>query len=127
MNERRFFDPGSYLAVQVWLCAALVFPLHLGIKGASVLSLLAYLGMAGALLTLAHAIQEPDIRGDWQVAVFEWISRVLSLAVPAALAFALGGLLTPVQSAGFHGDCPGPMASAAFEGESEGGEIRCRG
>ena len=105
MSERRYTDPALYLMLPVWLCAAIVFPLQLGISGASLLSLMAYLAAAGTLLTLADALHDPDSYRNWQVAAFECALRVLGLAVPAALAFAFGLLAAPAEAGFEYGGC----------------------
>jgi hypothetical protein len=95
MSVRRHPDPAVYLALPVWLCAAIVFPLQIGMAGAPAASLLFYLLAAGALLSVADALHDIASYGNWQVAVFEWLLRVLGLAVPALLAYALGALAAP--------------------------------
>lgn len=113
MYERRYTHPALYLVLPVWLCAAIVFPLQLGITGASLLSLMAYLGAAGALLTLADALHDRDSYRNWQVVVFECALRVLGLAVPAALAFAFGLLVVPAEAGFEYGGCDDAGYSAS--------------
>src|SRR5690606_3522457 len=78
-----------------WLCAALVFPLQIGMAGAPAPSLLFYLLAAGGLLSLADALHDFASYGNWQVALFECLLRVLGLTVPAVLAYTLGTLAAP--------------------------------
>src|SRR5690606_20193847 len=92
MSVRSHPDPAVYLALPVWLCAAIVFPLQIGMAGAPAPSLLFYLIAAGALLSVADALHDTAGYGNWQVALFEWLLRVLGLAVPAFLAYTLGAL-----------------------------------
>jgi hypothetical protein len=95
MSVHRHPDPVVYLALPVWLCAAVVFPLQIGMTGAPAPSLLFYLVTAGGLLALADALHDTASYGNWQVALFEWLLRVLGLAVPAVLAYALGTMAAP--------------------------------
>ncbi len=122
MSERRYLDPASLLALPVWLCAAIVFPLQLGITGASLISLALYLAAAGTLLSLADAFHEPDGYGNWQVALFECLLRILGLAIPAALAFALGAIVAPDQPEFGLAECMdgGLPAASASPGEPLG-------
>jgi hypothetical protein len=99
MSVRSHPDPAVYLALPVWLCAAIVFPLQIGTGGAPAASLLFYLLVAGALLSVADALHDTASYGNWQVAVFEWLLRVLGLAVPALLAYSLGALAAPDEPA----------------------------
>src|SRR5690606_30543237 len=97
MPDHSRSDPAVYLAMPVWLCAAIVFPLQIGVTGAPFGSLVLYLAAAGALLSLADALHDPPSYGNWQVATFEWILQVLGLALPGALAFAFGTLVAPAE------------------------------
>jgi hypothetical protein len=99
MSVHRHPDPVVYLALPVWLCAAIVFPLQIGMTGAPAPSLLFYLLAAGGLLSLADALHDTASYGNWQVAIFEWLLRVIGLAVPAMLAYALGSLAAPDEPA----------------------------
>lgn len=115
MSERSYTDPALYFALPVWLCAAIVFPLQIGITGASALSLIAYLAAAGVLLSLADALHDLDSYRNWQVAVFECFLRMLGLALPAALAYTWGLLVAPSDAAFEQVSCGSREFSAALD------------
>jgi len=87
------------LGAAVWLCAAFVFPLHLGLAGAPLPAFVAYVAVAGGLLLTADILQDPAAyRGAGAVRSQAW-PFLLAVAGPAALAFLLGQALAPLDQA----------------------------
>lgn len=87
------------LGAAVWLCAAFVFPLQLGWAGAPALALLAYVAIAGGLLLTADILQDPlSYRGPRAVRA-QAGPFLLAVAAPAALGFAIGQALAPLDAA----------------------------
>jgi hypothetical protein len=87
------------LGAAVWLCAAFIFPLQLGWAGAPAAAVLAYVAIAGGLLLTADILQDPvSYRGSGAVRAQAW-PFLLAVAAPAALAFALGQALAPLDQA----------------------------
>ena len=87
------------LGAAVWLCAAFVYPLHLGMAGAPAFALVAYVALAGGLLLTADILQDPvSYRGEGTVRAQAW-PFLMAVAVPAVLAFALGQVLAPLERA----------------------------
>lgn len=99
MNAGIFSRPSWSVGVAVWLCAALVFPLHLGWSGASAGLLLAYTVIAAGLLLVADALHDPDAYPSWRELRFQAAPFLLAVAVPAGVAFALGQVLAPAEEA----------------------------
>ena len=87
------------LGATVWGCAAFVFPWQLGWAGASATALLAYVAIAWALLLAADILHDPlSYRGPGAVRA-QAGPFLLAVAAPAALAFALGQVLAPIDQA----------------------------
>lgn len=85
-----FREPALCLGIPVYLFAALVFPLHLGWSGASYLALAGYLGVTGALFTAADVLTHRGFYRRWQEIVAQAVLSLLTIALPALLAFAVG-------------------------------------
>ena len=94
-----FRSANWWLGGLVWLCAAFVFPLHLGWLGASPAALLIYVGVATALLLSADAVHDPGFYRSWNELRAQSAPFLLAVAVPAAVAFSLGGALAPMEEA----------------------------
>ena len=92
-------EPSLSFGVPVYLFAALLFPLHLGWIGASPLELVGYLAIAAILFSTADAIAQPALYRRWVALLPQAVLSMLALAVPAALAFAVGSLAGPVDEA----------------------------
>jgi hypothetical protein len=92
-------EPSLSFSVPVFLCAALLFPLHLGWIGASPLDLVAYLAIAAVLFSITDSLLQPELYRRWDALIPQALLSMLALAVPAALAFAVGSLAGPVDEA----------------------------
>jgi len=97
MQHWIFREPTLALGLPVYICAAVVFPLHLGWTGASLLAFAAYLLVAAVLLAAADVLGQPGLYPGWGALLPQSMLSVLALAVPAGLAFALGALVGPVE------------------------------
>lgn len=98
MKERFLSEPEFCLGVVVWLVAATVFPLQLGLGGASGLGFLGYLAIAGALLAIADALLNPKLYARWSDVALQSAFWMIGLSVPALIAFAIGGALAPADT-----------------------------
>jgi hypothetical protein len=98
MNTDIFRRPSWSFGAVVWLCAVFVFPLHLGWSGAPAVSLVAYSATAAGLLLVADALHDPDTYPTWRELRFQAAPFLLAVAVPAAVAFALGQVLAPAEA-----------------------------
>jgi hypothetical protein len=83
-------EPALCLGIPVYAFAALLFPLHLGWSGASLLVMAGYLVVAGGLFTLADVLTHRGFYRRWQEIVAQALLSLLTVAVPALLAFAVG-------------------------------------
>jgi hypothetical protein len=92
-------EPSLSFGVPVYLFAGLLFPLHLGWIGASPFELVGYLAIAAILFSTADAIAQPALYRRWAALMPQALLSMLALAVPAALAFAIGSLAGPVDEA----------------------------
>lgn len=83
-------EPALCLGIPVYAFAALLFPLHLGWSGASLLVLAGYVAIAGSLFTLADVLTHRGFYRRWQEIVAQAVLSLLTIALPALLAFAFG-------------------------------------
>jgi hypothetical protein len=97
MKDRFLSEPAFCLGVTVWLVAATVFPLQLGLGGASALGFVGYLAIAGALLAVADALLNPRLYARWADVVLQSAFWAIGLAVPALIAFAIGSAMAPAD------------------------------
>lgn len=103
----------------VWLCAALVFPLHLGHAGAPAAALLIYAPVAAGLLLIADILHDPrTYRGGGSVRS-QALPFLLAVAVPAAFAFVVGQALAPLEESMETDVCQLGGYSAAPDGSIE--------
>jgi hypothetical protein len=94
-----FREPTLCFGLPVYLFAALLFPLHLGWTGTSLGSFAGYLVAAAILFSVADAIAQPAFYARWRALVPQSVLSLLALGAPAALAFATGSALGPVDEA----------------------------
>jgi hypothetical protein len=94
-----FREPAFALGLPVYLLAALVFPLHLGWTGATWPAFAAYAVIAAGLLSAANLLVRPVDHPGWTHALQQALLGLPALALPAALAFAIGTLAGPVDEA----------------------------
>ena len=92
-------EPSLCFGLPVFIFAAILFPLHLGWIGTSPFSFAAYLVVAAVLLSVVDAFVEPSFYPQWLAVIPQSILSMLALVLPAALAFALGSALGPVDEA----------------------------
>jgi len=92
-------EPSLCFGVPVYLCAAILFPLHLGWIDSSVLSFAGYLVVAAVVFSLADAVAQPALYRPWLSLIPQSFLSLLALGVPAILAFTLGSLAGPVDEA----------------------------
>lgn len=85
-----FREPALCLGLPVYLCAGLVFPLHLGWSGASYAALAGYLVIASALFTAVDVARQRRFYRHWQEIGAQGILTLLTIAVPAVLLFSIG-------------------------------------
>lgn len=98
MNTDIFSRANWSFGAAVWLCAALVFPLHLGWSGAPAMSLVVYCAVAAGLLLVADALHDPDTYPTWRELRFQAAPFLLAVAVPATVFFALGHVMAPAEA-----------------------------
>ena len=99
MNDRILKDPAFSLGLMVWVVAASVFPLQLGLTGATAASFVAYVVLAGVLLAVADAILNAPLYRGWSDVALQSVFWVIGLSVPAAIAFAIGIAVSPSREA----------------------------
>ena len=99
MNDRILKDPAFSLGLMVWVVAASVFPLQLGLSGASAASFVGYVVLAGALLAIADAILNAQLYRGLSDVALQSVFWVIGLSVPAAIAFAVGLAVSPSREA----------------------------
>lgn len=92
-------EPSLSLGLPVYLCAAIVFPLHLGWTGASVLAFAGYLLFAAVLFAAGDAHRHWRLYEGWAMVASQAILTLLALALPAVLAFSIGAVAGPVNEA----------------------------
>lgn len=93
-------EPTLCFRLTVYLCAGLLFPLHLGWIGASWPALFAYLVLASLLLATPVALLTgPLPHAKWQAFLLVAALTAALLALPASLAFGLGSVLGPIDEA----------------------------
>ena len=94
-----FREPSLSFGVPVYVCAAILFPLHLGWTGSSVLSLAGYLVIAAVIFSLADAAFQPTLYRRWVSLIPQSFLSLLALGLPATLAFGVGSIAGPVDEA----------------------------
>ena len=92
-------EPSLGFGLPVYLFAAFLFPLHLGWIGSSLGSFAGYLVIAAILFTIADAIAQPAFYARWRALIPQSILSFLAIGAPAALAFAAGTAIGPVDEA----------------------------
>ena len=97
MTNRILRDPAFGLGLLVWVVAATLLPFQLGLTGATLLALVAYLAVAGALLATADAVLNPAFYRDWSDVGLQSVFWMISLSLPAGLLFALGAASAPAN------------------------------
>ena len=98
-------EPSLSFGFAVYVCAAILFPLHLGWTGTTPLEFAGYLAAAALLFSLADAIALPDFYRRWFAILPQALLSMLALAVPALLAFWLGTTMGPMDEAMDEGVC----------------------
>lgn len=99
MKSRILREPGLFLGLIVWAMAVTVFPLQLGLAGAAILSLVAYVAIAGTLLAVADAVLNPAFYNRTLDVVLQAAFWTMGIALPALAAFTIGGMAAPAQQA----------------------------
>lgn len=97
MKDRILNDPAFSLGLFVWAVTATVFPLQLGLAGAAVLSLAAYLVVAGFLLAAADALLNPRLYRRLDDVFSQSLFWMIGLSIPAAIMFAIGMAAAPAR------------------------------
>lgn len=92
-----FREPSLAFGLPVFVFAAIVFPLHLGWTGTSWPAFAAYLAVAAILFSLADALLQPSFYPRLVSVIPQSFLSLLALALPAALAFAIGSAAGPVD------------------------------
>lgn len=112
-------EPSLCFGLPVYLFAAFLFPLHLGWTGASLVGFASYLVFAAALFSIVDAALQPSFYPRLASVIPQSFLSFLALAVPAGLAFAVGGAVGPVDEALDEGVCASQGASEADTAEAE--------
>ena len=94
-----FREPSLSFGLPVYVFAAFLFPLHLGWIGTSPLEFAGYVAFAAVLFSAADAYAQPAFYRRWQALLAQTLLSMLALAVPAALAFAIGSAIGPIDEA----------------------------
>src|SRR5690606_24211284 len=97
MKDRILNEPTLCFGMVVWIAAATVLPLRLGMNGASIVAFAVYVAVAGLLLAVADAILNPSLYHRIGDVVLQGVFWTIGLAVPALLMFAIGGAVAPVH------------------------------
>lgn len=92
-------EPSLALGLPVFVCASMIFPLHLGWTGTPAAEFLVYLAIAAALFSVTDALLRTERYGRWQAVGEQLVLCMAALAAPAALAFAIGAAAGPVDEA----------------------------
>jgi len=92
-------EPSLSFGLPVFVCAAVVFPLHLGWTGASMAAFGGYLLLAAILFAAGDAHRDWRFYDGWAMVGSQAILTFFALAVPAVLAFSIGSLVGPVDEA----------------------------
>lgn len=119
MKNRILSDPELTMGAIVWIAAATLLPLQLGMANATPLALAVYLLIAGTLLAVADAVLNPASYYRFGDVGLQSVFWTISLAVPGVLLFALGTFLTPASHS-FTDDLCRMAGLAHFEGALEG-------
>jgi hypothetical protein len=88
-----------FAGVVVWVFAAFVFPMHLGLAGAPALALAAYTALAAGLLLTADILHDPGAYRGRGLVRAQVSPFFIAVAVPAMLGFAIGKVLAPLDQA----------------------------
>lgn len=83
-------EPALCLGIPVYAFAAVLFPLHLGWSGASLVLLAVYVAIAGGLFTIADVLTHRGFYRRWHEIVAQGVLSLMTIAAPAVLAFAVG-------------------------------------
>ena len=86
------------LGTGVWLYAAFVCPLHLGMAGVPATALAGYVAVATGLLLTADILQDPASYRRAGTVRAQGAPFLLAVAVPAILAFTTGQRLAPLDA-----------------------------
>lgn len=129
MKDRILNEPSFAMGMVVWVVAATLFPLQLGLGGASILGFVGYLAIAGGLLAVADALLNASLYHRLGDVVLQGLFWMIGLSVPAAALFALGSSAAPAADE-FHDrlcvvaglDNPADHSEAPLEEALEPGE-----
>lgn len=92
-------EPGLTFGVPVYLCAAILFPFHLGWIGTALSGLACYLVAAAMIISLVDAFTQRGPYSKVRSVIPQLFLSLLALAVPALLAFAIGSIIGPIDEA----------------------------
>jgi hypothetical protein len=115
-----FREPALSFGVPVFVCAAVLFPLHLGWTGTPPGPFLGYLAVAAIVFSLADAWTQSDFYDRWEAVLLQSCLCGCGLAIPAALAFAIGSVAGPVDEALDEEVC---ASQGAFEADTPAAEV----
>lgn len=90
-------EPSLSFGLPVYVCAAIIFPLHLGWTGTPPLAFAGYLVAASILFSVGDAYRHWSLYEGWPALVPQSVLTLMALAVPAALAFSVGAIAGPVD------------------------------
>src|SRR5690606_42116257 len=88
-------EPSLSFGLPVFVCAAVVFPLHLGWIGVSMAAFGGYLLLATILFAAGDAHPHWRFYDRWSMIGSQAILRFIALVVPGLLSISLGSLVTP--------------------------------
>jgi len=114
-------EPSLALGIPVYLCAVVAFPLHLGWLGVSWAGFASYVLLAAALFAVVDFVSQRSLYPSLTSVVPQTLLSFLALAVPAALMFAIGAALGPLDETLGEEVCAaqGAMESDTPEAESD--------
>lgn len=114
-----FREPSLSFGVPVFVCAAVIFPLHLGWTGTDPLLFLGYLLVAAALFSVADAMIQTDFYDRFESVIAQSLLCLCAIVVPASIAFGIGSLAGPVDEALDEEVC---VSQGAAEADTVGAE-----
>lgn len=117
MRTQTAWQPNVALGIPVYGCAAIVFPLHLGWIGASMIDLAMYLAFAALLFSAVDTLAAPRLNRLPFVSQSALI--LLAIGAPAALAFTVGSYAGPIDETMDERAC---LAAGVGEEDSQAAE-----
>jgi hypothetical protein len=112
-------EPSLALGLPVYLCASIIFPLHLGWTGTSLSGLACYLAAAVTIFSLVDGYTQRGPYFSFVSVIPQLFLSLLALALPASLAFAMGSIFGPIDEAYDEAVCASRGAGESDSTEAE--------